>query len=70
MSGGEVGLLMISLFILTVLLGFPIVFTLMGMGVSFGYYAYATPTRSTTSSTTASSTSWCRIPSAFSATTR
>ena len=43
MSGGEVGLLMISLFILTVLLGFPIVFTLMGMGVSFGYYAYATP---------------------------
>ncbi len=43
MSGGEVGLLMISLFILTVLLGFPIVFTLMGMGVIFGYYAYATP---------------------------
>ena len=43
MSGGEVGLLMLSLFILTVLLGFPIVFTLMGMGVSFGYYAYATP---------------------------
>jgi len=43
MTGGEVGLLMISLFILTVLLGFPIVFTLMGMGVSFGYYAYATP---------------------------
>jgi tripartite ATP-independent transporter DctM subunit len=43
MTGGEVGLLMISMFILTVLLGFPIVFTLMGMGVSFGYYAYATP---------------------------
>jgi len=43
MTGGEVGLLMITLFILTVLLGFPIVFTLMGMGVSFGYYAYATP---------------------------
>jgi len=43
MTGGEVGLLMISLFILTVLLGFPIVFTLMGMGVGFGYYAYATP---------------------------
>ncbi|MEJ2626133.1 MAG: TRAP transporter large permease subunit [Pseudolabrys sp.] len=43
MTGAEVGLLMISLFILTVLLGFPIVFTLMGMGVSFGYYAYATP---------------------------
>jgi len=43
MTGGEIGLLMISLFILTILLGFPIVFTLMGMGVFFGYYAYATP---------------------------
>jgi tripartite ATP-independent transporter DctM subunit len=43
MSGGEIGLLMISLFIITILLGFPIVFTLMGMGVFFGYYAYATP---------------------------
>ena len=43
MSGGEIGLMMISLFIITVLLGFPIVFTLMGMAVSFGYYAYATP---------------------------
>jgi tripartite ATP-independent transporter DctM subunit len=43
MSGGEVGLMMISLFIITVLLGFPIVFTLMGMAVFFGYYAYAPP---------------------------
>jgi tripartite ATP-independent transporter DctM subunit len=43
MTGGEVGVLMISLFILTILLGFPIVFTLMGMAVFFGYYAYATP---------------------------
>jgi tripartite ATP-independent transporter DctM subunit len=43
MSGGEVGLMMISLFIVTVLLGFPIVFTLMGMAVFFGYYAYALP---------------------------
>ncbi|MGH9809560.1 MAG: TRAP transporter large permease, partial [Terriglobia bacterium] len=43
MSGGEIGVLMICLFILTILLGFPIVFTLMGMGVFFGYYAYATP---------------------------
>jgi tripartite ATP-independent transporter DctM subunit len=41
MSGGEIGLLMISLFIITILLGFPIVFTL--MGVFFGYYAYSTP---------------------------
>ena len=43
MTGGEVGLMMICLFIITILLGFPIVFTLMGMGVFFGYYAYATP---------------------------
>jgi len=43
MSGGAVGLLMISLFIITILLGFPIVFTLMGMAVFFGYFAYATP---------------------------
>ncbi len=43
MSGGAVGLLMICLFIATILLGFPIVFTLMGMAVFFGYFAYATP---------------------------
>ena len=43
MSGGAVGLLMIGLFIVTILLGFPIVFTLMGMAVFFGYFAYATP---------------------------
>jgi tripartite ATP-independent transporter DctM subunit len=43
MTGGEVGLLMISLFIVVILLGFPIAFTLMAMGVFFGYYAYATP---------------------------
>ena len=43
MTGGEVGLLMLGLFILTILLGFPIFITLMAMGVFFGYYAYATP---------------------------
>jgi len=43
MSGGEVALLMMGLFIFTIMLGFPIVFTLMGMGLFFGYYAYATP---------------------------
>ncbi|MBI1416223.1 MAG: TRAP transporter large permease subunit [Limimaricola sp.] len=41
--GGELGLLMIVLFIFVVLLGFPVVFTLMGMAVGFGYFAYATP---------------------------
>jgi tripartite ATP-independent transporter DctM subunit len=43
MTGGEVGLLMLGLFIFTILLGFPIFVTLMAMGVLFGYYAYATP---------------------------
>ena len=43
MTGGEVGLLMLGLFILTIMLGFPIAFTLMAVGVFFGYWAYATP---------------------------
>ena len=42
MSGGEVGILMICLFIFAVMFGFPVVFTLMGMAVFFGYFAYAT----------------------------
>ena len=33
---------MLSLFIVLVLLGFPIAFTLLAMGVGFGYYAYYT----------------------------
>ena len=40
MTNPEVALLMLSLFILLVLLGFPIAFTLLAMGVGFGYYAY------------------------------
>lgn len=43
MLGGEVGLLMICLLIFMIMLGFPIAFTLMGMGVMFGYWAYAMP---------------------------
>lgn len=43
MLGGEVGLLMISLLVVMIMLGFPIAFTLMGMGVIFGYWAYALP---------------------------
>jgi len=31
---------MLSLFIVLVLLGFPVAFTLLAMGVGFGYYAY------------------------------
>ena len=40
MSNPEVAIMMLCLFIVLVLLGFPIAFTLIAMGVGFGYYAY------------------------------
>ena len=40
MTNPEVAILMLTLFIVLVLLGFPIAFTLIAMGVGFGYYAY------------------------------
>ena len=40
MSDPVIALVMLGLFIFVILLGFPIAFTLMGMGVGFGYYAY------------------------------
>lgn len=43
MTDPQIGLLMLGLFIIIVLLGFPIAFTLMAMGVGFGYYAFAGP---------------------------
>lgn len=42
MTNPEVAILMLCLFIVLVLLGFPIAFTLLAMGVAFGYYAYYT----------------------------
>lgn len=42
MTNPEVAILMLCLFIVLVLLGFPIAFTLLAMGVGFGYYAYYT----------------------------
>ena len=42
MSDPVVALLMLGLFIFVIFLGFPIAFTLMAMGISFGYYAYFT----------------------------
>ena len=41
MTNPEVALMMLALFIVLVLLGFPIAFTLLAMGVAFGYYAYS-----------------------------
>ncbi len=43
MSNPQLALVMLGLFIFIILLGFPIAFTLMAMGVAFGYYAYFTP---------------------------
>jgi tripartite ATP-independent transporter DctM subunit len=43
MTDPQLGLLMLFLFIFIIMLGFPIAFTLMAMGVSFGFYAYYTP---------------------------
>jgi len=43
MTDPQVAMLMMGCFIFSILLGFPICFTLVAMGVGFGYYAYATP---------------------------
>ncbi|PWV97617.1 tripartite ATP-independent transporter DctM subunit [Hoeflea marina] len=40
MTDPQIALLMLGLFIFMVFLGFPIAFTLMAMGIGFGYYAY------------------------------
>ena len=43
MTDPQIGLLMLGLFIFIIMLGYPIAFTLVAMGVGFGYYAYYTP---------------------------
>ena len=40
MTDPQVALIMLGVFIFIILLGFPIAFTLMAMGVGFGYFAY------------------------------
>jgi len=40
MTDPQVAIFMLSIFIFLVLLGFPIAFTLVPIGVGFGYYAY------------------------------
>ncbi len=47
MTDPQVAVAMLGIFILTILLGFPICFTLVAMGVAFGYYAYYDPERMT-----------------------
>ena len=43
MTDPQIGMLMLGLFIFIIMLGFPIAFTLIAMGVGFGFYAYFTP---------------------------
>jgi tripartite ATP-independent transporter DctM subunit len=43
MSDPVIALFMLGLFIFVIFLGFPIAFTLMAMGIMFGYYAYYLP---------------------------
>lgn len=40
MSDPIIALLMLAIFLFIILLGFPVAFTLMAMGIMFGYYAY------------------------------
>jgi TRAP-type mannitol/chloroaromatic compound transport system permease large subunit len=43
MTDPQVALLMLGLLLLAIMLGFPICFTLISMGVGFGFYAYYSP---------------------------
>ncbi len=43
MTDPQVALLMLGLLLLAIMLGFPICFTLIAMGVAFGFYAYYNP---------------------------
>jgi tripartite ATP-independent transporter DctM subunit len=45
MTDPQIALVMLALFIFVIMLGFPIAFTLMAMGIGFGYYAYYDTTR-------------------------
>jgi tripartite ATP-independent transporter DctM subunit len=43
MSDPAVALLMLGILVFTIMIGFPVAFTLMALGVGFGYYAYFQP---------------------------
>jgi len=43
MTQPQVAMVMMGSFVVSIFLGFPICFTLVALGVGFGYYAYATP---------------------------
>lgn len=45
MTDPQIAISMLAIFVLSIFLGFPVAFTLMGMAVIFGYYAYFNPDR-------------------------
>ena len=46
MSDPVIALVMLGLFVFIIMIGFPVAFTLMAMGIFFGYYAYYKPGQS------------------------
>src|SRR6266516_4453254 len=46
MSDPALGLLMLTLIVIVIMMGFPTAFTLMGLGIFFGYIAFYDPTHS------------------------
>ena len=46
MSDPALGLLMLALIVVVIMMGFPTAFTLMGLGIFFGYIAFYDPTHS------------------------
>src|SRR2546428_4657422 len=46
MSDPALGLLMLTLIVVVIMMGFPTAFTLMGLGIFFGYIAFYDPTHS------------------------
>ncbi|MDH5245650.1 MAG: TRAP transporter large permease subunit [Betaproteobacteria bacterium] len=45
MSDPAVALTMLGILVLTIMIGFPVAFTMMALGVGFGYYAYFQPSQ-------------------------
>jgi tripartite ATP-independent transporter DctM subunit len=43
MSPGTIALIMLGILVITIMIGFPVAFTMMALGVAFGYYAYWQP---------------------------
>jgi tripartite ATP-independent transporter DctM subunit len=43
MSPGVIALIMLAILVITIMIGFPVAFTMMALGVGFGFYAYYQP---------------------------